>query len=156
MKKMSEISNQSSNSNITITLTDNVDEVIHPDELDKSKKNLIIFDDCISLISQAIFREYFSRSRHNNANVVYLTQSYFDLDRMIRLNANYIVIFKVNPRNLNDIYNSVIGSIMDKHKFTTLARNTYSQKYRYLAIDKERDLVLTDIFSESKESDDSE
>ena len=75
---------------------------------------------------------------------------------MIRLNANYIVIFKVNPRNLNDIYNSVTGSMMDKHKFITLARNTYSQKYRYLAIDKERDRVLTDIFSESKESDDSE
>ena len=49
MKKISEISNQSSNSNITITLTDNVDEVIHPDEFDKSQKNLIIFDDCISL-----------------------------------------------------------------------------------------------------------
>jgi hypothetical protein len=153
MKKMSEISNQSSSYSITVTLSDNVDEIIHPDKLDKSKNNLVIFDDCISLISQAIFREYFSRSRHNNANVIYLTQSYFDLDRMIRLNANYIVLFKMNPRNLNDIYNSVLGSIMDKQQFITLARNTYSKKYIYLAIDKERDRVLTDIFVESTESD---
>jgi hypothetical protein len=75
---------------------------------------------------------------------------------MIRLNANYIVLFKVNPRNLNDIYNAVIGSMMDKQKFITLARNTYSQKYRYLAIDKEKDRVLTDIFAEHQETDDSE
>jgi hypothetical protein len=154
MKKAKELSN--CNSEIAITLSDNVNEIIHPDDLDKSKKNLVIFDDCVSLISQTIFREYFSRSRHNNANVIYLTQSYFDLDRMIRLNANFIILFKLNPRNLNDIYNSVIGSIMDKHKFTTLAENTFSKKYRYLAVDKDRDRVLTDIFEDPKESDDSE
>lgn len=146
MKKAAEISNCSSK--IVVTLSDNVNEIIHPDDLDRTKRNLIIFDDCVSLISQSIFREYFSRSRHNNANVIYLSQSYFDLDRMIRLNSNFIILFKLDPRNMNDIYNSVIGSIMDKQKFTTLAQNTFSKKYRYLAVDKDRDRVLTNVFED--------
>ena len=149
MKEMAVRCDQSSKTNIPIILTNNVDEIIHPDKLDNSKKNLVIFDDCISLISQTIFCEYFSRSRHNNANVIYLTQSYFDLNKMIRLNANYLILFKLNPRNLNDIYNSVIGSIMDKNEFITLAKNTFTRKYTYLAIDKERDRVLTNIFDDS-------
>jgi hypothetical protein len=152
MKKLAEVT--SSHGQIEIMLVDKTDELKHPDELDSKSRNLVVFDDCISMVSQSIFKAYFSRGRHNSCNVIYLTQSYFSLDQMIRLNANFIILFKLNPRNLGDIYSSVLGESMDKQKFMTLARNTFTKKYNYLAIDKDKDKIMTDIFTEASLSDD--
>ena len=69
---------------ITITLSSNTNDIIHPDMLDKKKKHLIIFDDCVNDSNQVIMSQYFSRGRHSNCNCIYLSQSYFDLNRSIR------------------------------------------------------------------------
>ncbi len=154
-KKITELSNPSSPS-VTITLSDKLNEISHPDDFPKGKRHLICFDDCINLVNQTTMEMFWTKGRHNNINCIYLSQSYFDLSRMIRLNSNYIILFKLSQRNLNDVYNSAIGNVMDKKAFIQLAQNVYSKKYSYLAIDKESDKILTDIFEEieSSENDD--
>jgi hypothetical protein len=154
MKKYAELHTQSGG--ITITLTDKINELIPPDKLSKTKKHLIVFDDCITTTNQNNLSTYFNKGRHNSCNSIYLSQSYFDLDRMIRLNSNVFILFKLNQRNKVDIYNSIIGSIMDKQKFYSLADNTWSSKHSYIAINRESEAVITDIFEEvdQRESDD--
>ena len=125
------------NGGITVTLTDKINELIPPDKLDKTKKHLIIFDECITNNNQRNLSAYFNKGRHNSCNSIYLSQSYFDLDRMIRLNSNVLILFKLNQRNKGDVYNSVIGTIMDKQKFYSLADNTRSKKYQYIVINKD-------------------
>jgi A32 protein len=149
MKKYAELHKQAGG--ITVTLTDKVNELIPPDKLDKSKKHLIIFDDCITNANQKTLGSFFNKGRHNSCNSIYLSQSYFDLDRMIRLNSNMLILFKLNQRNKADVYNSVIGTIMDKQKFYSLADNTWSNKYSYIVIDKEGEKVFTDIFEIEEE-----
>ena len=80
---------------ITVTLTDKINELIPPDNLDKNKKHLIIFDDCITNKNQKVLGSYFNKGRHNSCNSIYLSQIYFELVRLIRMNSNMLVLFKL-------------------------------------------------------------
>ena len=154
IKKYAELHKQSGG--ITVTLTDRINELIPPDKLDKTKKHLIIFDDCITNTNQKNLSSYFNKGRHNSCNSIYLSQNYFDLDRMIRLNSNVFILFKLNQRNKGDVYNSLIGTIMDKQKFYSLADNTWSKKYSYIIINRDSEKIITDIFSEPEDTEDDE
>jgi hypothetical protein len=43
--------------NITITLSSNTNDIIHPDMLDKNRKHLRVFDDCVNKTNQLIMSE---------------------------------------------------------------------------------------------------
>ena len=45
---------------------------------------------------------------------------------------------------------------MDKTKFAALADNVWSKKHRYLVIDKDRNRIYDDIFTEYEDSSDEE
>ncbi len=95
--------------------------------MNNSKKNLLLLDDWVNNINQSVLASYYSRGRHNSCNCIYLSQSYFDLERTIRLNSNYLILFKMTQRNVNDVYNSVVGNIVEKNKFIQLAEKIHGQ-----------------------------
>lgn len=68
------------------------------DEFKSDKKQrLICFDDLIlSRTLQSRIGEYFIRGRKYNISCVYLSQSYFAIPKIIRLQANYIVLKKIS------------------------------------------------------------
>jgi ABC-type dipeptide/oligopeptide/nickel transport system ATPase component len=148
-KKYSEL--HKSNGCIKVSLVDKMTELVPPDQLDKTKKHLVIFDDCITQKNQKVLGSYFNKGRHNNCNSIYLSQSYFDLDRMIRLNSNMLVLFKLSQRNKTDIYQSVVGTIMDRNDFNSFADSVWSDKYRYVVVDREKEIVYSDIFESTEE-----
>jgi hypothetical protein len=98
-----------------------------------------------------IVGSYFNKGRHNNCNSIYFSQSYLHLDRMIRLNSNALVLFKLSQRNKTDIYQSVVGTIMDRNDFKSFADNIWSDKYRYLVVDRDKEIVYSDIFKTTDE-----
>ena len=152
MKKYAELHKQAGD--ITVTVTNKINDLIPPEKLSKTKKHIIIFDDCITSTNQNTLSAYFNRGRHNSCNSIYLSQSYFDLDRMIRLNSNVFILFKLNQRNKTDVYNAVVGASMDKKAFDALAGNAWSKKYGYIVINRESEKIITDIFEEAESSDD--
>ena len=150
-KKFAELHKQTGG--ITVTLTDKINELIPPDMLDKNKKNLIIFDDCITQKNQNVLGSFFNKGRHNSCNTIYLSQSYFDLDRMIRLNSNILILFKLSQRNKADVFNSIVGTIMDRNDFYTFADNVWSKRYSYIVVDRDREKVFSDILEVQDNSD---
>ncbi len=72
-------------------------EVPDLDEFKKEKKQrLICFDDLIlSRNLQARIGEYYIRSRKFNISCIYLSQSYYAIPKIIRQQANYIVLKKI-------------------------------------------------------------
>ena len=67
------------------------------------RKILIVFDDMNADIMtnkkfQAIIKELFIRCRKLNISVVFITQSYFSLPKVVRLNSTNYLIMKVNNR----------------------------------------------------------
>ena len=86
---------------------------------DRNVNNLIILDDMMDNATQdKRVSQLFTRGRHDNLSVIYLTQNLFHKNQTeISLNSDYMVIFK-NPR--------------DKTQFTNLAKQFMPRKYKFL------------------------
>ena len=63
-------------------------------------QNLVIFDDmiCEDAKGRAIIQEWYIRGRKANASIFYLAQTYFDISKMIRLQANTIILKKITSK----------------------------------------------------------
>lgn len=119
-----------------IYAADNLDDVVPVDDLDKDEQNLVIFDDFNNEKDQKIIQEYFIRGRKKNASMVYIAQSYRQSPKMMRDQANYAAIFKLNDtRDLNTLRN-VYGPDVDKQDFRKMYNDCIGgQKGRFLFID---------------------
>ena len=95
-------------------IPENLDEMF-----DRNVTNLIIFDDMMDEVGDdRRITQLFTRGRHDNLSVIFLTQNLFhSKQRALSLNSDYIVIFK-NPR--------------DKSQFSHLARQLMPDNSRFM------------------------
>lgn len=109
--------------------------------IDDKKRNLFIFDDCIEDPHQKPIQAFFTRGRHVSCQCLYLTQSYFKLDRMlIRNNANLLILFKINDRDVRTIYSDFISTdIGSCDSFLQFCKRVWVKKYNFVMIDKFND-----------------
>lgn len=95
-------------------------DIIPAEQLDESKTNLVIFDDFVSAgkkLNETVIANYFVYGRHKNASVIYLSQSFYNVPKIIRLQCTNYSVFKYqNLREINSIYTSACNS-MDKDEF---------------------------------------
>ena len=73
---------------------------------------------------------------------------FFWIKKFIRLNANYIILFKLSKRNLNDVYNSIVDNIKEKNEFKALADyfEYISKKNTVIKIHKSEIYLKNSIF----------
>jgi hypothetical protein len=131
------------NKTVDIILTDDTNKIPKPQDLDKNKKNLIIFDDCVNEKNQDIMKMYYTRGRHSNCNSIYLSQSYFHLDRQsIRNNTNFFIFFKLPTRDRGLFYTDIISTEMDLENFKNLTDKIWKKPHSYVAINTNNDPIL--------------
>ena len=71
-----------------------------PSALDPMQKNLLLLDDCF-LGKQNKAKAYYTRSRHNNCDTIYIAQNYFRLPlHTVRENSIFIILFSQDVKNL--------------------------------------------------------
>ena len=88
----------------SIKIYENLSELKDINTYDKTENHLIVFDDLVLTKDQSKISEYFLRGRKQGVSLIYLSQSYYQIPKMIRLNSNYLVILKLGQkRNLNMI-----------------------------------------------------
>ena len=105
-------------------------------------RHLIIFDDLIDE-KQTQLSKYFTRGRHNNINVVYISQSYFHLPRKtIRNNCNLLILFELNQKDLTNIWQDVVSSDMPIDEFKKLCSDAFEHDYGFIVIDQTADKLL--------------
>jgi hypothetical protein len=109
IQAVKKIPNVERNLNKQTEFCDNLDDMKNVDELDDNTRNLIIFDDCITEKNQELIEEMFTRGRKKNASVVYITQSFYRVPKIIRDNSNYFIFYKLHLRNLKRILKEIDG-----------------------------------------------
>jgi hypothetical protein len=108
--------------------------VPNPRDLDKAKKNLMIFDD-LQLEKQNTCEKYYIRGRRSSIDCFCLAQNYFRLPRQtIRENANFIFLFPQDLKNINLIYNDHVSSDMSKEEFRSLYKRACCQPHKFMTI----------------------
>ena len=121
--------------------------------LNEYENGIIVFDDILGSSNSRFIDQFFIRGRHNNLDIYYLSQSYFDLPkRTIRNNSNKIILFNQTLKDIEHIYRDVAGYDMDYNEFKELCRKSWEEDYNYLYIDrsKKRDQGKYCLCNESK------
>ena len=82
------------NGKIRADFYDDCQDIPDPSALDPMQKNLLLLDNCF-LGKQNKAEAYYTRSRHNNCDTIYIVQNYFRLPRhTIREKSNFIILFR--------------------------------------------------------------
>ena len=112
------------------------ENIVSVDNLDAGERNLIIFDDFITDKSaDKKINDLCIRGRKKNVSIIYLAQSYFDIPKIIRLQAGYLIFFKTHDnREVGNIYqNHNLG--LNKKTFCNLYYEATREPYSFLLID---------------------
>ena len=123
--------------------------------LNEYENGVIVFDDILGSSNSRFIEQFFIRGRHNNLDIYYLSQSYFDLPRRtIRNNSNKIILFNQTLKDIEHIYRDVAGYDMNYDEFKDLCRKSWEEDYNYLCFDrsKKRDQGRYCICNESKKT----
>jgi len=99
-----------------------------------------LFDDIVC-DKQSRIRELYCFGRHKNIDSFYLSQTYSAVPKqLIRDNANFIMLFRMDHTNLKHVYDEHVNVDMTYEKFKELCAYCWKKPYGFMAIDKERDL----------------
>ena len=116
-----------------------VDENLEDKSIQDFQNCCVVFDDMLDS-NQKLIDPFFTRGRHNDLDVYYLSQSYFDLPkRTIRNNSNIIILFQQTLKDVEHIYRDIAGFDMSYDEFKELCREAWRDKYNYLLINRLED-----------------
>ena len=110
---------------------------------------LVIFDDmiCEAMKNPKIFSEYFTFGRKYHLTVVFLTQSYFDVPKLIRKNIHYYIFKQIgSPSEMKLIMNRLVRGV-NPEVFDRIYDDATREFTNFLMIDKtERDCPIRTNF----------
>lgn len=80
--------------------SDTIDELPDLDTFDSKMQNLVVFDDMMLENKNNLkkIESLFIRGRHKSISPIFISQSYFDTPKLIRKNADLIVIKKISTK----------------------------------------------------------
>lgn len=115
------------------------ENVPHPNEI--KPNSVMVFDD-VACEKQTHIKTYFSMGRHNNIDTFYLCQTYSYIPKqLVRDNANLIVLFKQDFKNLRHIYNDHVNTDMTFNTFQNMCLHVWGKgKNKFIVIDKDNDV----------------
>ena len=110
------------------------DKIIPLSELSEDNQKLIIFDEYLNTGTKndTEIRNYFTNSRNKNCSCIYLSQSFYNTDKIIRLNCSHYCIFEFPSDNEQRMICKELG--VKKSDYVKATEDPYC----FLYIDKPR------------------
>ena len=115
--------------------------------------SVVIFDDMLGARNSSQIDELFTRGRHENLDVYYISQSYFALSRQsIRNISDRLILFKQTLRDVQNMYYDIGAYDMKYDEYEELCHKAWDENINYLRFDmsKNKNEVKYRIFNESK------
>ena len=112
-----------------LTITEGIDSAPNLDEFDKKEQTLIVMDDLVLEKNQKQLEQYFIRARKLNCSLVYLSQSYFAVPKIKRLNT------------LQDLFR------MMREYSLGVSKDVLVDLYQHSIQDNKQDFLLVDLDS---------
>jgi len=120
-----------------ITFYENLKGLPLVNEFPKSTAHLLIFDDCVNCtnLQNEKIKEFFIRGRKQNIFLLYLSQSFFGIPKLIRLQMTYLILLKLSSmRDLNLIMRDFSIGVSKELLFKTY-KDATSEPMNFLKID---------------------
>ena len=80
------------------------DQITPLSEMPDENQKLVIFDDYLNTgkLNDQEIRNYYTNSRNKNCSCIYLSQSFYNTDKTVRLNSSHYCIFEFPSKNDSD------------------------------------------------------
>lgn len=109
------------------------------DKFDKKENHLVCLDDLVLSKDLSPVENYYIRCRKMNVSVIFISQSYFAIPKMIRNNCSYLILLKLSgDREVNMILKES-GLGLDKEQLLKMYQEATKFKFSPLIIDKEEE-----------------
>lgn len=109
------------------------------DKMDKKENHLVCFDDLVLAKDQSAIENYYIRARKLNCSVIYLSQSYFRIPKIIRNNCSYMVILKLSGNREVNLILSEFGLGVSREQLLGMYEFATREKFSPLLIDLEEE-----------------
>ena len=109
------------------------------DQMDKKENHLVVWDDLVLSKDLSMVENYYIRARKLNCSVIFISQSYFKIPKIIRNNCSYMVLLKLSGQREVNIILSEFGLGVTKEQLMELYEYATKEKFSPLIIDMEAD-----------------
>ena len=104
--------------------------------INKYKGSVVVFDDMLGAKNSSQIDEFFTRGRHEDLDVYYISQSDFALPRQsIRNNSDRLILFKQTLRDFQSMHYDTGAYDMNYDEFKQMCHKAWDEKYNYLCTD---------------------
>jgi hypothetical protein len=109
------------------------------DKFDKKEQHLVVLDDLVLSKDLSPVENYYIRARKLSVSVIFISQSYFAIPKIIRNNCSYLILLKLSgDREVNMILKES-GLGLDKEQLLKMYMEATKNKFSPLIIDKEEE-----------------
>ena len=106
----------------------------------------IVFYDMLGSKEAKDINAFFTRGRHQNLDIYYISQSWYELPKnTIRNNCSRIMLFPQTLKDITMIYNDISGLHMNFSEWRDFCRDAWKKRFNYIQIDKDKD--VDDMYS---------
>ena len=109
------------------------------DQMDKKDNHLVVWDDLVLSKDLSMVENYYIRARKLNCSVIFISQSYFKIPKIIRNNCSYMILLKLSGQREVNIILSEFGLGVTKEQLMELYEYATKEKFSPLIIDMEAD-----------------
>lgn len=109
------------------------------DDFDKDSNHLVVWDDLVLSKDLTSVENYYIRARKLNVSVIFISQSYFKIPKIIRNNCSYMILLKLSGDREVKLILSEFGLGISKEQLLELYKYATQEKFSPLIIDMEED-----------------
>lgn len=118
------------------TASENPDDIIEVAKMNASVRSVMIFDDMVSSArARPVIFEHFLRGRKKNCSYIFISQSYFSIQRQVRLQLSSIILMKLNDTTEIDRIARMVATDVSKNKFMKLYRKCVKEPFGFVLYD---------------------
>jgi len=107
------------------------------DKFNKEYNHLVVWDDLVLSKDLTPVEQYYIRARKLNVSVIFLSQSYFRIPKIIRNNCSYMVLLKLSGNREVNVILSEFGLGVSKDELVAIYEYATKEKLQPLVIDLE-------------------
>ena len=97
----------------------------------------VSFDDMLLSKQASNIDLFFTRGRHQNIDIYYISQSYFHVpENTVRIKSNIYILIKQTLRDIMQLFHDIAGSYMNLKDWKQLSRNAWENDFDYLQKDR--------------------
>jgi hypothetical protein len=107
------------------------------DDFDKSLNHLVVWDDLVLSKDLSMVENFYIRCRKLNCSVIFISQSYYRIPKIIRGNCSYMVLLKLSGQREVNMILSESGLGVTKDQLMKIYDYATAEKFSPLLIDME-------------------